>query len=200
MQLDRLVRFHKTIGDVTRIRILALLKNGPLHGQALADKLSVSAPTITHHMAKLREVDLIYERRDKNTIYFYLDEKSLIQQSEAIVKKVQSAAELVTSADQEKVRQDELKAESILRNFFTKEGTLKHLPAQHKKKLLVLHHLVEGLQPGKKYLESELNDYIRQFHPDFATIRREFIMNHFMYREQDIYELNPRELWGTSKL
>lgn len=85
MQLDRIVQFHKTVGDVTRIRIIALLKSGPLHGQALAGKLGVSAPTITHHMAKLREADLIYERRDKNTIYFYLNEKSLALQAQAIL-------------------------------------------------------------------------------------------------------------------
>lgn len=77
MQLDRLVNFHKAVGDVTRIRIIALLQNGPSMVRALAGKLGVTPPTITHHMTKLREADLVYERRDKNTIYFYLNEKAL---------------------------------------------------------------------------------------------------------------------------
>ncbi|EES74860.1 MULTISPECIES: metalloregulator ArsR/SmtB family transcription factor [Paenibacillus] len=192
MQLDRLVHFHKAVGDVTRIRIIALLQNGPLHGQALAGKLGVTPPTITHHMTKLREADLVYERRDKNTIYFYLNEKSLTQQAQAILKvgKASSAAEDKQEAAARKA--------AIQDNFFNRDGTLKHLPAQRKKKLIVLERLVKGLEPHRKYTEKEINEYIRQYHEDYATIRREFIMNHFMYRENDIYELNPPELWDKS--
>ncbi|MEF2966323.1 metalloregulator ArsR/SmtB family transcription factor [Paenibacillus sp. M1] len=193
MQLDRIVQFHKTIGDVTRIRIITLLKSGPLHGQALAGKLGVSPPTITHHMAKLREADLVYERRDKNTIYFYLNEKSLALQAEAILRIGESGkSEVATELENEKA----LEKMAVIRNFFTKDGMLKHLPAQRKKKVMVLEHLVRGLDPHKKYTEKEINEYIKKYHEDFATIRREFIMQHFMYRENGIYELNPPEMWA----
>ncbi|MCK8488779.1 metalloregulator ArsR/SmtB family transcription factor [Paenibacillus sp. MBLB2552] len=192
MQLDRLVNFHKAIGDVTRIRIIALLQNGPLHGQALAGKLGVTPPTITHHMTKLREADLVYERRDKNTIYFYLNEKSLTLQAQAILN-IGKALPATEDKHEEAARKA-----AVLDNFFNKDGTLKHLPAQRKKKLIVLERLVKGLEPHRKYKEKEINEYILNYHEDYATIRREFIMNHFMYRENDIYELNPPELWGKS--
>lgn len=192
MQIDRIVKFHKTLGDITRVRIVALLRNGPLHGQALAEKLGVSPPTITHHMTKLREVDLIYERREKNTIYFYLNEKSLNQQSEGILGIGGGGA---GSASSELDQELDSQKQTVLRNFFTKEGRLKHLPAQQKKKRFVLEYLVEGLKPNTKYTEKEINEHIKQFHEDYATIRREFIMHQYMYRENEIYELNPRELW-----
>ncbi|MGG6314550.1 metalloregulator ArsR/SmtB family transcription factor [Paenibacillus macerans] len=192
MQLDRLVNFHKAVGDVTRIRIIALLQNGPLHGQALAGKLGVTPPTITHHMTKLREADLIYERRDKNTIYFYLNEKSLTLQAQAILK----IGRALPAADDK--NEEAARKAAVLDSFFNKDGTLKHLPAQRKKKLIVLERLVKGLKPHRKYPEKELNEYILNYHEDFATIRREFIMNHFMYRENGIYELNPPEIWGKS--
>lgn len=192
MQIDRIVKFHKTLGDITRVRIVALLRNGPLHGQALAEKLGVSPPTITHHMTKLREVDLIYERREKNTIYFYLNEKSLNQQSEGILGIGGGGA---GSASSELAQELDSQKQTVLSNFFTKEGRLKHLPAQQKKKRFVLEYLVEGLKPNTKYTEKEINEHIKQFHEDYATIRREFIMHQYMYRENEIYELNPRELW-----
>lgn len=185
MQLDRLVLFHKALGDVTRIRILTLLKNGPLHGQALAGKLGVKPPTITHHMAKLREAGLVYERRDKNTIYFYLNEKNLIASAQAILKIGEMPEQSL--ADKEK--------QAVIMNFFTPEGRLKQIPAQRKKKLIVLEQLVKGLKSGQKYTEKEINEYIKQYHEDFATIRREFVMCHFMFRENGIYELNPQEMW-----
>lgn len=65
MQLNRLVAFHKTMGDPTRIRIVYLLSKGPLHGQAIAGKLGLTPPTITHHLHKLRDINLVYTRREK---------------------------------------------------------------------------------------------------------------------------------------
>ncbi|MGE5702935.1 MAG: metalloregulator ArsR/SmtB family transcription factor [Clostridia bacterium] len=188
MQLQHLVNYHKAMGDPTRIRILALLSKGPLHGQAIAGKLGLTPPTITHHMAKLREVGIIYERRDKNTIYFYLHKENLRRDAEAILHVIQRGD---VEMDTEKER--------VLKNFFTAEGKLKSIPVQRKKKLYVFEHLVSGLKLGQKYAEKEINEYIKQFHDDFATIRREFIMNHYMYREDGIYELNPPEMWAKGE-
>jgi hypothetical protein len=67
------------------------------------------------------------------------------------------------------------------------------------KKLIVFEHMVRGLQIGRKYQEQEINDYIRQFYEDYATIRRKFVMNHYMYREDGIYELNPEARWAKAE-
>jgi hypothetical protein len=177
------------MGDPTRIRIVFLLAKGPLHGQAIAGKLGLTPPTITHHLNKLREINLVYQRRDKNTVYFYLNESVLKQQSGVLEK----------LADKEEVKKmEELNSENqkVIENFFTRDGKLKNIPAQRKKKLMVFEHLIKGLKMGKKYQEKELNEYIKQFHEDYATIRREFIINHYMYRENGIYELNPPEMWA----
>jgi DNA-binding transcriptional ArsR family regulator len=202
MQLDRLVTFHKALGDPTRIRILAMLANGCLHGQALAGKLGLTPPTITHHMVKLREAGLIYERREKNTIYFYLHENNLKRASRAILDLVFEGGEypLVNeqAKEQSKMTLDHEKA-AVIHSFFTVDGRLKQIPAQRKKKLIVFEHMVKGLEIGRKYTEKEVNEYIKKFHEDYATIRREFIMNHYMYRENGIYELNPPEMWAKAE-
>lgn len=204
MQLDQLVTFYKAMGDTTRIRILAILANGPLHGQALAGKLGVTPPTITHHMAKLREAALVYERRDKNTIYFYLHEANVKRLSQAIVSVLEHAKKGTDESlwEEEGTEAKEgggrpvVESLQVLRTFFTADGRLKQIPAQRKKKLIVFEHMVRGLEKGRKYTEAQINEYIRQFHEDYATIRREFIMNHYMYREEGIYEMNPEELWA----
>lgn len=187
MQLDRIVNFHKTIGDKTRIKIIALLKDGPLHGQALAGKLGLTPPTISYHITKLREIDIISERRDKNTIYFHLNERKLENMATAILQIRGEKMETMQVSDEEKFK--------VIANFFAENGKLKSIPAQRKKKLIVLEHLVKGLKVGQIYQEKEINEYIKQFHEDYATIRREFIMCHFMNRENGEYELNPKELW-----
>ena len=191
MQLDRIVAFHKTMGDPTRIRIVALLANGPLHGQAIAGKLGLTPPTITHHIKKLRDINVIYERRDKNTIYFHLNDSVIKQQAKSLSRLIEKK-----EAEVDALIQQNMERQKVIENFITKEGKLKNIPAQRKKKLIVFEYIVRGLKAGKKYPEKELNEFIKQFHEDYATIRREFIINHYMYRENGIYELNPEEMWA----
>ena len=182
-----MVEFHKTIGDTTRIQLIALLKEGPLHGQILAEKLGLTPPTISYHMTKLREIDIVYQRRDKNTIYFYLNEKKLKLMAEAILQ-------IGTDKFQSAEISDEVKAE-IIHRFFRADGRLIELPAQRKKRLIILEKLVSGLKVGHTYNEIELNQYIKEFYDDVATIRREFTIGHFMHQENGKYELNPKEMW-----
>ena len=189
MQLNKIVEFHKALGDLTRIRIIALLQQGPLHGQAIAGKLGLKPPTITHHIAKLREVGLIKERRDKNTIYFSLNSKILETSAKAILTVGTGGVSNMGMSVTEEERA------AIINNFFTKDGKLKTYPAQRKKKLVVLAYMAKGLEFGKVYPEKEINEYLKQFHEDYATLRRELIMCQYMYRENNQYELNPVELW-----
>ncbi|MNO78433.1 Transcriptional repressor SdpR [compost metagenome] len=191
MQLEKIVNYHKALADPTRLRLLLLLSQGEMHGQALAEKLNLSQPTVTHHAAKLREAALIKERRDKNTVYFKLNPEFISSGAEASLQFIFSKG---ARNMEEKSPENSLK-ESVLRNFFSKDGRLRQIPAQYKKKLIALQYMVEKLEPGVVYSEKEINEFIKQFHEDFATIRREFIMHQFMYRENDKYELNPQELW-----
>ncbi|MEK3748053.1 metalloregulator ArsR/SmtB family transcription factor [Paenibacillus sp. FSL E2-8871] len=191
MQLEKIVNYHKALADPTRLRLLLLLSQGEMHGQALAEKLNLSQPTVTHHAAKLREAALIKERRDKNTVYFKLNPEFISSGAEASLQFIFSKG---ARNMEEKSPENSLK-ESVLRNFFSKDGRLRQIPAQYKKKLIALQYMVEKLEPGVVYSEKEINEFIKQFHEDFATIRREFIMHQFMYRENDKYELNPQEIW-----
>lgn len=195
MQLDKIITYHKALADATRIRMLILLADGELNGQVLAEKLGVTPATITHHAAKLREASLINERRDKNTIYFALNEYFIRSNATATADLIFKNKKGDTESMKDEDRNQNLK-QSVIRNFITLDGKLKHIPAQLKKKLIVLEHLVEQLEKGRTYTEKELNAFIKNYHPDFATIRREFIMHQFMFRENEIYELNPVEMWA----
>ncbi|MTH54293.1 metalloregulator ArsR/SmtB family transcription factor [Bacillus mangrovi] len=190
MQLNRLVQFHKALGDPTRLRIIAILAGGPKHGQALAGILGLTPPTITHHISKLKEINAVDQKREKNTIYYYLKEKVIENYAGDIIRLIQPG---------EEVRVKELTGEQmkIVHNYLDKEGKLKTIPSQRKRKLMVLYYIAQSFSPGRKYPEKELNEAIKLFHEDFATIRREFIVNGIMYRDNSIYELNPKELWAA---
>ena len=194
IQLDKIVNYHKALADPTRIRILVLLAGGEMNGQALAEKLGISPPTVTHHAAKLREASLINERRDKNTIYFSLNEYFLKQNARAVTDLLFKEKNVVN--DEQRGERNEKLRQSVLNAFYTEDGKLRSIPSQYKKKLIVLEQLAARLERGKKYTEKEINEFIKTYHEDFATIRREFIMQHYMYREKEVYELNPVEMWA----
>jgi hypothetical protein len=199
MQLGKVVAYHKALADATRIKLLILLADGELNGQVLAEKLGVTPATVTHHAAKLREASLINERREKNTIYFSLNDYFLKNNANAAVNLIYRAAQGGAEDVEDKVdNSDKLRRfqAAVIKNFFTPEEKLKSIPAQLKKKLIVLEHLVAKLEKGRTYSEPDINAFIRGYHEDFATIRREFIMHHFMYRAEERYEVNPQEMWA----
>jgi hypothetical protein len=195
VQLDKVVNYHKALADPTRIRLLILLAEGELNGQVLAEKLGVTPATVTHHAAKLREASLINERRDKNTIYFSLNDYFIKNGSNATANLIYRQTNRKGEAEQMNEDLERMK-QSVIKNFFTAAGKLKSIPAQLKKKLIVLEHIVSQLEKDRKYTEKELNEFIKGYHEDFATLRREFIMHQFMFRENEIYELNPQEMWA----
>ncbi|MGG3622768.1 metalloregulator ArsR/SmtB family transcription factor [Bacillus gobiensis] len=185
MQLNRVIQFHKTLGDETRLKIIALLRSGPLHGQALSGKLGLKPPTITHHIGKLKEVGLIKERREKNTVYFYFIESEL-ERSLHVTKEIGKKQKLKVTLEER---------HTIEKNFFSPDGKLMQIPAQQKKKIIILAKLAEGLEANKVYSEREISDYLKRYHNDYATLRRELIIHEFAYRKNNEYVVQPSELW-----
>lgn len=81
----------------------------------------------------------------------------------------------------------------VLENFVGAGGGLLAIPAQHKKRMVILRWLVEDFQPGRRYPESEVNLIIGRRHPDFATLRRYLVDEELMQRSRGIY-------WRTGSL
>jgi excisionase family DNA binding protein len=76
--------------------------------------------------------------------------------------------------------------EVIERNFF-EGGRLKQIPARRSKRSVVLNVIARSFSPGRTYAESEVNDILTGFHPDFCTLRRELIINGFLKRDAGRY-------------
>lgn len=206
MQIETLVEFHKAVGDVTRIRILSLLARKPMSGSELAERLGLTPATITHHTQKLKKIGLVKEKRDKNTITFFLLPRELSRYAESLVTTILPSDLPIReewdiwrgdAAVEEKQALGDGEKERMIAPFFQENGKLKQIPSQWKKRLYALEKLVSGLEYGRTYSEKEISEYLRQYHEDFATLRRELIMNHMMHRADGVYSLNPPELWKT---
>lgn len=55
-----------------RLMILCYLLNEELSVNTLAEKLDIAQPTLSQHLAKLRDLKLVAPRRDGNLVYYRL--------------------------------------------------------------------------------------------------------------------------------
>ena len=63
----------KALGDPIRREILALLRRGPLPAGEIAAHFDVSAATISHHLAILRDAGLVLDDKQGKYIYYELN-------------------------------------------------------------------------------------------------------------------------------
>ncbi len=75
----------------------------------------------------------------------------------------------------------------MLRNFLGDDGRLHTIPTKHSKLLVVLDHLAQAFEPGQSYRETEVNEVLLHFHPDYAALRRYLVDNAFLTREEGLY-------------
>jgi excisionase family DNA binding protein len=101
------------------------------------------------------------------------------------VSQEQLLAYLERHSNQRIVRSPEAK---IVGAFF-EDGRLKTIPAARSKRVHVLKHLVSKLDARKVYTETEINEFLKPFHSDICTLRRELIINKLMVRTAGKYKV-----------
>jgi hypothetical protein len=99
--------------------------------------------------------------------------------------KVAARAVAVTRAESDPVDAPPAAAK-VLRSFI-RRGRLLRIPATHSKRLVVLDHLAQEFEPGRRYLETEVNEVLRRWHDDVASLRRYLVDAGFMQRAGGAY-------------
>lgn len=178
--LERLSRLYRAMGDPTRLRILGVLAEREATGLDLSERLGLTPPTISHHMARLVDAGLVRVTPLAQRRVYRLDLDALRPAS------TPASAGPVASASGEPLAPGE--EAKTLRAFFDGER-LKQIPASRRKRVTVLRHLVKRFEPGQAYPEREVNDLLRVAHDDVATLRRELVDYGFMSRDSGVYRV-----------
>ena len=61
----------KALSDPVRREILVLLKDGKLSAGEIAGCFEMTQATVSYHLSKLKQADLIFENKYKNYKYYY---------------------------------------------------------------------------------------------------------------------------------
>lgn len=71
------VLFAKAIADETRQKIMNLVCCNSLSVSEIVEKLDVSQPTVSHHLAILREAGLVSVREEGKQTFYSLDQEQV---------------------------------------------------------------------------------------------------------------------------
>ncbi len=184
-QFQTLLNFFKVLGNESRLKILGLLANQERSVGELAALLELREPTVSHHLATMKELGLVNVRAEGNTRIYWLDVKFLESMSKDILSQSQ-LAELVPAGGENRWEQKVL-------NTFVEDGRITQLPARRKKQLVIMNWVVEHFDYDVRYPEAELNEKLKVLNPDFASLRRYLIDHKLMARENNIYWRIPPE-------
>src|SRR3981081_340036 len=162
-----LLSMFKALADESRLKILGLLAPRERSVDELATTLKLKPPTVSHHLATLREIGLVKMRTAGTTHVYNFQPEPLRQLNHKL------APERLAIPDDADGDEWEHK---VLADFI-EQGRLKTMPATERKRLVVLRWFARKFEPGRRYSELEVNAIIAEFINDYASIRRYLVDN-----------------------
>jgi predicted transcriptional regulator len=186
-----LLRLFKSLADESRLKIIGLLAATEHNVQNLAKLLKLKEPTVSHHLAVLREAGLVQMRTDGNTHWYRLDFETLRSVSRTVLTR-EKLASIASDLDAEDWERKVL-------NAFMEGEQIKQIPTTRKKRWAILRWLAVRFDPDATYTENQLNEIIKRHHWDTATLRREMIGYRMLARSKGIYRRLPESEWRSEE-
>lgn len=169
----------KCLADKSRLQILKSLAKEDMYVELLAQRLDLSAATVSFHLKKLADAGAVRSYKSQYYTIYSLCEDVF---RGSILDLLQDESEEAALQQQ---REEEYR-QKVVDSFF-QYGKLLSIPAQRKKKRIVLQVIAESFEFDRDYPEKEVNLIIAEFHEDFCTIRRDMIAEKLLARENGIY-------------
>lgn len=173
------VSLFKCLSDKSRLQILKSLAVEDMYVERLAERLQLSASTVSFHLKKLAEAGMVTSYKSQYYMMYSL-KKDVFQMT--ILDVLQEESD---EADIQQQREDAYR-QKVIDSFFV-YGKLKSIPAQQKKERIVLEVIAQTFEYDRVYSEREVNIIIADFYDDFCTIRRDMIGEGLLDRNMEGY-------------
>jgi ArsR family transcriptional regulator len=70
-------KVFEALSSTTRRKILAYLRDRPLHAGAIAERFEMSAPAVSKHLSVLESAGLIWKRREGQFVLYGMEQENL---------------------------------------------------------------------------------------------------------------------------
>jgi DNA-binding HxlR family transcriptional regulator len=188
--LEARAELFKALGHPARLLIVNLIKNKARHVEELATILQLSPATVSHHLAKLSGAGLLHSEKDQYYQTYSLTGNLFDRTMRELIVMPQPG--LAARVEEDAYRQKVLAT-------FLRQGRLIGIPAQLKKRQIVLEKIAQEFEPERTYTEREVNQILVDFHDDVATLRRGLIEHGLMQRDGSVYWRVTTENTGSQE-
>lgn len=173
------IKLFKALSDSSRLNILNSLMESPKYVEVLSTRLKLSKSTVSFHLKKLEEANLVTKKKEQYYIIYSVNPEIFSMKLSSIIKIDKEKLE------DEKVREEEYKLNII--NEYIEEGKLKSIPVQRKKKIIVLKKITEIFDLDIYYSEAEVTNELGKIYVDPISLRRELIKERILSRSRGYY-------------
>jgi len=180
----------KALADKSRLAIVQSLLERPHYAEELAERHALAPSTVSFHLRKLEQAGLARSRKEQ----YYVVVEANPQAFDLSLRTLLGTGSAGAGEQQARVAAYRHK---VLDTFFC-NGRLAKLPAQQKKRLIVLQAFAVRFELGRRYDESEVTGLIRPLFDDYCTIRRLLIDANLIrrdgvhyWREQELDRIEP---------
>lgn len=173
------IGLFKCLADKSRLQILKSLAVEDMYVERLAQRLGLTAATVSFHLKKLAQAGAVSSYKSQYYTMYTLNRDLFDTTILDIVQEESEEADL-------QAQRDEAYRQHVLDSFF-QDGRLKTIPAQRKKKRIVLQALVGQFEAHRIYPEGEVNSILARYHDDVCTLRRDLVGEGLLERDAQGY-------------
>lgn len=173
------ITLFKCLADKSRLQILKSLAIEDMYVERLAERLGLTAPTVSFHLKKLADAGTVTSYKSQYYMMYSL-QKEIFETSILDILRQNSDEAGIQEQRDAQYRQ------KVIETFFA-YGKLKAIPVQRKKERIVLEQIVQSFEYDRIYSEREVNIILADFYDDFCTIRRDMIGEHLLERDRNGY-------------
>ena len=173
------ISLFKCLADKSRLQILKSLVMEDMYVERLAERLGISAPTVSFHLKKLADAGAVTSYKSQYYMMYSLNKDVFETSMLEIIREKSDEAEIQAQRDAEYRKK-------VIDAFF-EYGKLKSIPSQRKKERIVLEVIADAFEYDRTYTEREVNVIIADFFDDFCTIRRDMVSENLLNRDSGSY-------------
>ncbi len=174
--VEELFGFFRALADQSRLKIVGLLAQQPYPVEQLSALLGLGESTVSHHLAKLAEAGLVSARAEGHYSVYSLRPDALSHMARRLLR-TERLTELAGGIDRSGFDR------KVLASFTGPDGRFTAFPAQEKKYLVLLRHVLREFEPGVRYSERKVNEILLRYSDDTARLRRSLVELGLMDRE-----------------
>lgn len=181
MNVEMVEKIMKALADRSRLLIIRSLIAKPQYLEELSERLGLAVSTVSFHLKKMEEAGIV--TKDKQQYYTIFGVKK-----DFFAQKLEDLMDFET--DEKNIQEERIRQykEKVLKTFM-QDGRIIQIPSQMQKRWIVFEQILQEFEYGKEYTEQQVNELIRKYHDDHCLIRRSFIEERVMNRENNIYTI-----------